>query len=84
MPSLTYAYDIGQTVYHVDALTGIREGIVKTIDIKLSYPTVAATVVYGVSYSKSAQGSISAVEADLAVDIATAVLMYTPIIQALI
>lgn len=83
MSTVTTVFDIGDTVYHLDDQTGIRKGIVKTIDIKEGYPTVAPTISYSVAYSKSAQGSVTCDESTLSATSADAFVKYVPMIESL-
>lgn len=83
MGMVTTAFNIGDTVYHYDSATGIRKGIIKTIDIKELYPTVAPTITYGVAYTKSSQGVVTTDESTLAATYTDAQAAYYPIVESL-
>lgn len=63
MPSFAYLYDMNQTVYNISSEHGIREGIVKKIDVTMTYGIT--TINYYIAFSKATQGSAVVQESTL-------------------
>lgn len=75
--SLTTDHDVGDTVYHVSKTDGVREGIVKTIEINVPITgQVNMSVEYNVHFTNSVFGAIVADEQDLYSDIDVALAAY--------
>lgn len=55
MPTLDYMYDLGQTVYNIDADQGIRDAVVKKIEATLQYGNTSLQ--YTIAFKKTAEGS---------------------------
>jgi hypothetical protein len=74
MASLTYDYEITQEVFHVDPDKGVRDAIVKGIDIVISQTSTAIT--YTISFKKTNQGSAKVLENTLYSDVDSALAAY--------
>ncbi len=55
MPSLTYLYQINQTVFNIDKDKGIRQGVVKKVEMSISFNLLEIT--YHIVYVDSSFGS---------------------------
>lgn len=51
MATVTHDFILGQTVFHVNDLNGVKEAIVKTVDITISQ--VGTFVKYSITYTKT-------------------------------
>lgn len=70
-------FTVGETVYHVSATEGVREGVVKTIDINVPITgEVNMSVVYNVVFTTTLFGSAECDEADLFNDVDLALAAY--------
>lgn len=75
--TITTDFEVGDTVYHVSATEGVREGIVKTIDINVPITgAINMSVVYNVVFTTTSFGSAEADEADLFGDVDAALAAY--------
>ena len=74
MATVTYAHVPGATVYHVGEDTGVRKGIVKTVEIALR--TGIETILYTVQMADARDGLIDSVESDLFADVDAALAYY--------
>lgn len=75
--TITTDFTVGATVYHVSATEGVREGVVKTIDINVPITGIVnMSVVYNVVFTTTSFGSVDADEADLFADIDLALAAY--------
>ena len=72
---------VGSTVYHVSQTDGVREGIVKMIDIRVPITgEINMSVKYTVYFTNSVFGTIVADEEDLYSDVDAALAAYKPLI----
>lgn len=55
MPVITYAYDLGQTVYNIDEDEGIRPAVVKKFEAEVMYGNT--TLQYTIAFTKASEGS---------------------------
>lgn len=76
MPTITYAYSIGQEVYHMSASTGVREAVVRALAINVAQG--GTTLSYDVAFSKPAEGSAVVTESTLYADVDSALAAYRP------
>lgn len=74
MATITYAHVPGDTVYHVSEDSGVRKGVVKTVEIALRVGL--ETIEYTVQMSDARDGLIDAIEADLFADVDAALSYY--------
>ena len=63
MATITYLYNVGQTVWHVSLNDGVREGVIKMLEIKQVFPAIAPTISYTAQFVNAANGSVVDVEA---------------------
>lgn len=70
MPTITYAHALGATVYHVAEDTGVREAVVKSLDIDVKYANTSLQ--YNIAYTNAKYGSAIVSEADLFADVEVA------------
>jgi hypothetical protein len=76
MTTITYQFDVGQTVWHVSLNDGVREGVVKTLEIKQVFPAIAPTIRYTSQFINAANGSVTDDEANFYADIDSALNAY--------
>lgn len=74
MTTVNVAYEVNQTVFHVDNTYGVREGIVKSISINTT--VLGTTIRYNVQFVVTSFGSVEADEADLYADVDSALTQY--------
>lgn len=74
MPSINYAYAIGEHVFHIDEHKGVREGVVKALTVDVRYGDT--TIQYDVAFVKSQEGSVTTVEDTLSDDVDAALALY--------
>lgn len=74
MATITYLYPITTTVFHMDAIKGVREGIVRSITINIAQPGNALS--YDIAFSKAMEGSAIVAETTLYPDVDTALAAY--------
>ena len=74
MATFEYAHIPGATVYHVGEDTGVRKGVVKTVEIAIRVGI--ETILYTVQMADARDGLIDSVEADLFADVDAALAYY--------
>lgn len=79
MATITYAYSIDTTVYHVGADTGVRKAVVKKIKMNVTQGNVTA-IEYDVAFVDSRAGVITALEATLFADVDLALAHYKTLV----
>ncbi len=79
MTTVTYSFNVGSTVFHVNAETGIREAIVSSVTI--SVKSAGTVISYGIAYKKSKYGTAVVEESVLYDDIDAALLAYKPLVD---
>lgn len=70
MPSINYAYAIGEHVFHIDE----HKGVVKALTVDVRYGDT--TIQYDVAFVKSQEGSVTTVEDTLSDDVDAALALY--------
>ena len=79
MPSIVHAYTAGDTVFHVNTDTGVREALVTSVNINIK---ASGTVIsYVVAFKKAINGSDTVVENTLYPDVDAALLAYKPLVD---
>lgn len=66
MPTITYAHALGATVYQVGEDTGVREAIVKSLNVDVKYGNTSLQ--YNIAFTNAKYGSAIDVEEDLFAD----------------
>lgn len=79
MATITYAYGVDATVYHVGADTGVRKAVVKKIKANVTAGNVLA-VEYDVAFVDAREGVITALEATLFADVDLALAQYKTLV----
>lgn len=75
--TITTDFLVGDTVYHVSESNGVREGIVKTIEISVPITGIVnMSVVYNVVFTITSFGSVEAKEEDLFSNVDAALAAY--------
>lgn len=80
MPTVTYSFDVGQTVFCVDKSFGVKEAVVKEIDIVVKLPTLIPLVEYTVQYVNTATGSAVFPETVIFADVDSALTAFRTIV----
>lgn len=80
MATVAHSFIPNQTVYVVDPLCGVREGVVLAVIINIK-PT-GTIIKYDVAYTNAANGTITTVESNVFGDVDSALTAYRAIILA--
>lgn len=78
--TVTIDFTVGDTVYHVDSMKGIRKGIVN--NVKVAVKPSGTVISYDVTFIQSKYGSVTADSSTLYVDYATAATAYETIVES--
>lgn len=79
MPIITTAYEVDDTVYHVDANEGVRKGTVKYTDIRV-IPALT-TISYAIQFTNATEGSVVAEESTVFNDVDLALAAYKVMVE---
>lgn len=74
MATITYLFNVNDTVYHVDETYGVRKAIVRKVAIDVL--PAAQTIVYNIAFADSRDGIIDAPETALFADVDAALAYY--------
>ena len=74
MATITYLFNVNDTVYHVDETYGVRKAVVRKVAMDV-LPT-SQTIVYNIAFTDARDGVIDAPEAALFADVDAALAFY--------
>ncbi|RWZ87213.1 MAG: hypothetical protein EO766_11830 [Hydrotalea sp. AMD] len=80
MATATYAYPAGSVVFHVNAVTGVREAIVSAVNINVTLAN-GTVINYNIAYKNSVYGIATVLESVLYNDIDLALAAYKPLVD---
>lgn len=76
MATITYAYDVDATVYHVDEFKGVRKAVVRKVTTEVIPGGMPATITYVIAFTDARDGIIDALEPTLFDDVDAALAFY--------
>lgn len=76
MATISYSFIPGDTAWHVSAQYGVREGVIKKVEIVQLFPMITPVVNYTIQFTQPTSGSAVDVQDNFYGDVDTALAAY--------